>query len=282
MAVDKFINGSRPKRRSKNNGGGQGTSATISQPKGNKGKGKKNKDPFLGLNPPFDPRMRRIGSPLNQGSRMKRGWIQEAIGTKRVNYLFNPSQLDLSHGVDATVALNDAAAAVASGETEDPDPTNPWFTSTTGTLGIKLLYDRTYELFSPPKDDELAGLANKLGVYADVAAWYVFLDMLDEMPKTWQDTLVKSMPIYKTAYLFMGNRQVYYGWVNSIAVTYSHWNQFMIPARCAVDIGFTLLPHSGDAPARIGDADPDKSGFQSATSWADEFPDLTGIGGIQE
>lgn len=246
----------------------------AAQPKGNKKA--KNKDPFLGLNPPFDPRMRRIGSPLNQGTRMKRGWIQEAEGTKRVNFLFNPSQLDLSHSIDATVALSDADQA------NPTDPTDPFYSSSTGSLSIKLLYDRTYELFSPPKNDDLAGLANKLGVYADVAAWYTFLDMLDEMPTTWEDTLLKRLPIYKTAYLFMGNRQVYYGWVAGISVVYSHWTQFMIPSRCAIDISMNLLPHSGDAPSRVGDADPDKSGFQSSTSWADEFPNLNGIGGVQE
>lgn len=262
--------GTAPRRRGRGNTNKKNGGA--SQPRGNKGQ--RNRDPFLGLNPPFDPRMRQIGSPLNQGGRMKRGWIQEKDGTKRVNFLFNPSQLDLDHTIDPSVVPTPFSEPLPSDG--EHDPTSPFYSSVTGSASIKLLYDRTYELFSPPRNRDLEGLANRLGVYADVAAWYVFLGMLEEMPKDWKDTLLNRQPTYVASYLFMGNRQVYYGWVNSIHVTYSHWTQRMIPARCAIDIGFALIPHQGKAPNRVGDADPGKAGFQG--SWENQYPNLGGEG----
>lgn len=214
------------------------------------GKAKKTKRQAIteatALNPPFDPRMRRIGSPLNRTAAIKRGWIQDEQAAKRVNFLFNPSQLDLSHAINPE--------AVATYKQQRPvDVMDPYYTSTGSSTSLKLLYDRTYELFSAPGTGQGKNLANRYGVYADVAAWYVFLGMLEEMPETWEDTLMEQPAQLKAAYLFVGPKLVYFGWVSGISVTYSHWTQNMIPSRCAVDVSFTILPHVGKSPRRPGD-----------------------------
>lgn len=202
--------------------------------------------------------MRKIGSPLNLTGRIKRGWIQQASeesedddgnrsykaptgGFKRVNFLYNPSSAELRHEIDPSVRNPEQAAK---DDVMDQD------TPTIGSsVNIKLLYDRTYELFSAPREGR-AGFANRYGVFADVAAWYTYMGMLEEMPTSWQNGMITRAPMLTLSYLFIGSRMVYYGWPASIGVTYSHWTQEMIPARCAVDIGFHLLPHTRSAPLR--------------------------------
>jgi hypothetical protein len=224
-----------------------GKKTKASQPgsdgRGNK-KPKKGKTPFdiPTLNPPFDPRMRRIGSPLNLTTRIKRGWVQSKDGTMRVDFLFNPPQLDLQHQIDPNVPTGDMT-------TQTPDTGGADFAlaATNSSTSVKLLYDRTYELFSAPKGGKL-GFANQYGVWADVAAWYYFFDMLPAYPTSWDDSILTGPMVAKEAYLFMGAKMVYFGRIDSMNVTYSHWTQEMVPARCAVDLGMTVLPHTGESP----------------------------------
>lgn len=189
------------------------------------------------LNPPFDPRMRQIGNPLHNSKAMKRGWVQTDEDNLRVNFLFNPSQLDLNHGVNVDAVRNEDFKP-------DQDVMSVDYTSMGSSLSIKLLYDRTYELLGPDN----ANFASNYGVWADVAAWYVLLGMLPEMPTSWDNSLITSPPTIRTAYLFLGLRMVYYGYLTGINVTYSHWNQKMIPVRCSVDLAMELMPVSGKVP----------------------------------
>lgn len=247
------------------------TDSKASQP-GSDGKGNKKKKQKGGfnidaLNPPFDPRMRRIGSPLNLTSRIKRGWIQDQAGEKKVNFLFNPPDLALTHSVDPNIPTPDQMEQVP-----DQAETNIDVPSVGSSTGVKLLYDRTYELFSSGKEGK-TGFSNRFGVWADVAAWYYFCNMIPAYPDSWDDSMITSPPQYKPAYLFMGPRLVFYGWVNSLNVTYTHWTQDMVPARCAVDIGFTILPHSGDVPGR-GVKTTDQVA-QEITGWAQDW-----VGGL--
>lgn len=239
----KNIEANRKKPHGSGNGGGP-----ASVPHGGKG-GKGGKKGGKGgsmfdmepLNPPFDPRMRKIGSPLNLTSKIKRGWIQSAEeDNQKVNFLFNPSQLDLSHQIDPSLARTDQQTPAA-------DVMNPDYPTIGSSTGVKLLYDRTYELFSAPRSGKM-GFANTYGVWADVAAWYVFLGLLSEMPDSWENSIITDPPVYKTAHLFIGPKMVFYGWVTGINVTYSHWNQLMVPSRCAVDVSFQLLPSTGEVP----------------------------------
>lgn len=191
------------------------------------------------LNPPFDRRMRQIGNPVIGASKIKRGWVQTRDDNMRVNFLFNPSQLNLSHGVNLDAVRS-----------EDYKPTDDVasvdYVALGSSLSVQLLYDRTYEITSGD-----GSFASRYGVYADVAAWYVMMGMLDAMPEGWQDTLISSPPIAKQAYLFLGMKMLYYGYLTSVSVTYSHWSANMVPVRCAVDLQMDLLPHTDiDAPLR--------------------------------
>lgn len=226
-------------------GGNQGGKPTANS--GSKGGGKGGKKKKGGttnynfnaaaLNPPFDPRMRQIGNPLHNSKGMKRGWVQTDTDNLRVNFLFNPSQFDLAHGVNTDLARNEDFAPAEDVMSVD-------YVSMGSSASVKLLYDRTYELLGNSNN-----FASKYGVWADVAAWYVLLGMIPEMPADWSDSLIVSPATIKTVYLFLGIRMVYYGWLTGINVTYSHWNQQMVPVRCAVDLQFELLPHKGTAPA---------------------------------
>src|SRR5581483_7972601 len=54
-------------------------------------------------------------------------------------------------------------------------------------------------------------------------------------------------------WLFFGNVTgglSYYGYVSDWSVTYTHFSQYMVPMRCAVDIDFTLLMPPGGAQAQ--------------------------------
>lgn len=225
------------------NPGKKGGKPTAAGSKGSSKGGKKKKGGqknynynVAPLNPPFDPRMRQIGNPLHNSKGMKRGWVQTDTDNLRVNFLFNPSQFDLQHGVNTDLARNDDFAPAEDVMSVD-------YVSMGSSASIKLLYDRTYELLGNGND-----FAARYGVWADVAAWYVLLGMLPEMPSDWRDSLISSPATIKTVYLFLGLRMVYYGWLTGINVTYTHWNQQMIPVRCSVDLSFELLPHKGDTP----------------------------------
>jgi hypothetical protein len=175
--------------------------------------------------------------------------------------------LDLSHSIDPSLTRSPEQAAATKNDVMDPD-----YPTIGSTTGVKLLYDRTYELFSPPKTGRL-DFANKYGVWADVAAWYVYLGLLPEMPDSWENSLITDPPVLKNSYLFVGPKLVYYGWVTGINVTYSHWSMQMVPSRCAVDVSFQILPHTGATPIRNGmDADT------AVGSWLSDLLDGSGAG----
>lgn len=190
------------------------------------------------LNPPFDPRMRRIGNPDHAAGGIKRGWIQTEEDNLRVNFLFNPSEISIAH-----TPIEDFRTPEQQPES---DVKGISYASMGSSTGIKLLYDRSYELFGPGVHGG-KGFANRFGVYADVAAWYVLLGMLEEMPTNWESSIVTHPPQPKMAYLFVGPKMVYYGRLAGANVTYSHWTTNMIPARCAIDISFEILPYGGAA-----------------------------------
>lgn len=243
------VNGGQPGGGGGRGGGGGGKGSPSGNggkggggKKGGKGKGKnKNKHKrfkynLVPLNPPFDPRIRQIGAPYHRSKQMKRGWVQTE-DDKRVNFLFNPSQFDISHSVNADQLRN--PDYIPTDDVMDPN-----YVSMTGGASIKLLYDRSYEILGG------SGYAHRFGVWADVAAWYTALDMLDDYPNDWKDTIIQNPPQLKTAYMFIGGRMAFYGYITQLAVTISHWNQQMVPMRGSVDLSWELLPHTQSAPLR--------------------------------
>lgn len=232
------------------------------------------------LNPRFDPRMRGVGSPLNRSGQIKRGWIQSGPyedTDNRVNFLFNPSSIDVTHAVDPDRTLNPK-------QSNPNDPTRQFKVGAGSTVSLSLLYDRTYEMFSPAKGDRRS-LANQYGVFADVSAWYYFLKMIEDLPdnpnaRDWSRATIKQPLNLVTSYLYVGPRMVYYGYVSSLNVTFAHWSQHMIPIRCKIDISFTVIP---DLPTRnkkgaknrmLGGAGANLNIFTGTTTsgWASDDP----------
>lgn len=238
-------------------GGGQGgvRPAKGGRPSGNgsggnknkgKGKGKgKNKGVDLSgykfdmtpLNPPFDPRTRRIGNPSFKPHLMKRGWVQ-TLDNLRVDFLFNPSMIELSHGVNLAIAQNPE-------DEPDMDPGTPDYASLASSTSLSLLYDRTYEVASQD-----GSYASKFGIMADIAAWYMLLGMLDQYPTNWKQTIIQNPARIARVYVFLGPRMPYYGWLTGVGVTITHWSQTMVPMRGMITVSVDLLPHRQKAPGR--------------------------------
>jgi hypothetical protein len=224
------------------------------------------------LNPPFDPRILNIGNPAQSG-RLKRGWITHAPldgqGSKRgfigrVNFLYNPSAVNVSHPVSVDFA--------AGAGTKDPnDVSQVGNVVGIGSLSVQLLYDRTYELWDGSKRNTPAG---KFGMYADVLAFYHFLGMTSvteaDPPVPWTRegyfgtesafwaTQYPITPATLTlAYLYIGDKLKYYGAVNGLEVTYTHWSKDMIPMRGAVTISMQLQADPNKSPkVQVGQGKP--------------------------
>lgn len=212
------------------------------------------------LNPPFDPRMRRIGSPLVNPKPMKRGWIQTAklsgaSDNWRVNFLFNPSEISLNHAISQDVPSPEQVM-------KNPNVVpgmSAALANVGASLSFSLLFDRTYEVWTQRNNT----LANTFGVYADVGAFYKYLHVLAETPRIdspqhiskpgdpelnaatqfrdWEFLSPTSPAVIQPSYIWIGPYMKYYGYVDSMAVTYTHWSHRMVPIRCRIDIGFTLL-----------------------------------------
>jgi hypothetical protein len=236
-------------------------------------------------NGPFDPRITSIpftqnlsgteGVPGSGGKKLTRGFIIQAKAIngarQRCNFLYNPSAISISHGIDTNV-LSDPNAIdkndVTAGQTLLP---------LQQTLSFSLLFDRTYELWDPSKlYGDAATKVPALGVAFDVLSLYKITGIATPMPVTddssadadaFKNAFNKNTfangpagPMtYQPVYVVIGTSLSYYGVIQSLGVTYTHWTQAMIPTRCRVDVEVTLLPtptgSNGSKPDAIGPQD---------------------------
>lgn len=219
-------------------------------------------------NGPFDPRITSIPFTQNLGGtdwvtgsggkKLTRGFIiqEKAVhgARQRCNFLYNPSAISLSHGIDTNV-LSDPNAVnkddVTAGQTLLP---------LQQTLSFSLLFDRTYELWDPSKlYGEAATMVPSFGVAYDILSLYKITGVATPMPVT--DDSSADADAYKKAfekgtysngpagpmtyvpvYVVIGTSLSYYGVIQSLDLQYTHWTQEMIPSRCQVTVTVTLLP----------------------------------------
>lgn len=211
------------------------------------------------LNPPFDPRMRRIGSRIVNPKPLKRGWIRtgpEESENLRINFLFNPSEINVTHSIDSNIPSNEQ---VNQNPNRVPGSTAMYVETGMG-LSFSLLFDRTYEMYTRDKSQQ--NFARAYGVYSDVAAFYRYLNIIPDLPFNspahirlpgsdpetggaldmtgWTAISPHRPAQLRSSYVYIGTRMFYYGYINSFDVTYTHWSHDMVPIRCRVDIGFTL------------------------------------------
>ena len=212
------------------------------------------------LNPPFDPRTRTIGPPGHHKG-MKRGHItlarpHPATGVKHaIRFMYNPISVQVDHGV-STPIINDPNMQQKRNMGQMGNLVG------IGRTNVQLYFDRTYETWDRSKRGTRAG---RFGVYADVLAFYQMLNIAPierdtDIERTswglkitetmWHNLYPVSPPTYTLAYLYIGDKLKFYGQIESLNVTYSHFTQKMVPNRGVVSLSLALLSDSSTKKAR--------------------------------
>lgn len=207
---------------------------------------------------------------------LARGFISQAQSQAQSDgslygcaFLFNPSIVTLQHGIDSNSSL------VLPQYRRLTADTGVYVIGLASTLDISLFFDRTYELNTgiaagsfyrplgelPETKTEASNILvnedpRKIGCVADINALYRVVGMTNPIPNqqwTNQDgspttaTLtgpMQQVPAYLMLDGFMtGNAPSWYGYIDSLGVTYTHFTQGMVPMRAQVDLEFTLLPN---------------------------------------
>lgn len=224
------------------------------------------------LNPPFDTRILSTGgaNPALKDRPIKRGRLVALEGGLQVNFMFNPSTLDVSFAYDPSLA--------------DPTKTDTSVVASTigeGQISVNLLFDRTYEVWSRDPNST----ASAFGVHVDILSFYAFLGMIDASftaTSGWENLYPKNQIARKDSYLYIGDTLKYYGYVTSLAVSYTHWAYDMTPVRAAVGIAFNVIM---TPPGSTSTASSSSSSSSSSNSVTDptKLPDQKGdptLGGL--
>lgn len=222
------------------------------------------KQPFK--QPLFDERIYSLYYPLGSAyGQLSRGfmiWEKSIPGyteAAQMHFLYNPSTVtaDYYMAPDASVQ-GSLLFPTASDSTQLRVPLNQ-------SVTWSLLFDRTYELwgnYNPDGSPKNPNNSSKndptvIGVMADIKQMQQFTGMLvgystgnGITPAQVTDTsiggyqgIIQLIP----SYVFFGNKSStsalwFYGYVSEWDVTVTHWNQFMIPMRCVINITFTMMP----------------------------------------
>jgi hypothetical protein len=172
----------------------------------------------------------------------------------RCNFLYNPSELDISHGIDTGV-LADPNSQLPNDVTA-----GQFILPLQQTLSFALQFDRTYELWDSSKlyGDALTWVP-EFGVAYDILSLYKITGVATPMSATGDnkadvqgaiDNFKKGSfstgpagpMIYTPVFVVIGSTLSYYGVIQQLDVRYTHWTQQMIPQRCVVNVTVTLLP----------------------------------------
>ncbi|MFB6518704.1 hypothetical protein [Streptomyces sp. NPDC056401] len=227
-------------------------------------------DPGIDIttNQSFDGRIRDIPDyvPGGAAAGLWRGSMMTAFQTGApkgkfytLSFLYNPSVVQVSH------SLNTDNTPMPAYTRSDADGGTP-MVAAGGSLSFSLLFDRTYEM----SDRSYSGThAGELGVGADIQVLYnmtgvntplVPLNRIGgeetdrpeyaksvvgtmQMNPVWirfgqtNATMAKAVP-------FM-TRLVYFGYINSLGISYTHFTHRMIPVRCAVSVSVQLMSTTG-------------------------------------
>lgn len=223
---------------------------------------------FVVENPPFHPNILNIpfrqvgvtntgGTDTVQGtsneqlyrgviaSRLQNGQSQQF----KVNFLYNPSTISESRSLD----LNNN---ILPGYARNPDDPGKYATGLNATVSFSLLFDRTFELWDSAYVNTDAG---RYGISVDTNAFYNLLNVNQintqspvatggSVPvdtTTTYSVVVQGTMSATPVDLYFGYRSMgalkYFGYVSELDITYTHFNQKMVPQRCAMQIGFTLM-----------------------------------------
>lgn len=217
-------------------------------------------------NPPFDARITKI--PMLQYSlyggtdKLYRGYITDQTPARtsgnfyKLNFLYNPSTVSENRSIDA----NNQGILPQYARADDPTPTP--LLPLNASVSFSLLFDRTFEMWDMSYHGSNVG---SMGVLADVLILFGMVG-ITQVTNGSVDTskpitvpgpgganlnvdsltgVMQYIPVYTyfgSAWASSYNNLKYYGYINSIGVTWTHWSQDMIPMRCGVSISMTLLP----------------------------------------
>jgi len=234
--------------------------------------------------PQFDPRIYTLPFGADNGT-LTRGYMKWDSGNNitqygkyqaLVHFLYNPTTVAISYSCtsnDQTVANQYSAPG---GSTNVVAPIQQ-------SLSFSLLFDRTFELWGQydangiplalsPANVTLGAMnsAAQQGVNVDIRAMKQLTGQLSSLGAgggnmTTKNPVLKQGPMFPCyTWLYFGNQTsdfFYYGYITDFNVTVTHWSQFMVPMRCAIDVDFSILPNqmTTAAPNKPGtNASPNK------------------------
>lgn len=214
----------------------------------------------------FDPRIQSIPSYLPGQSKdsygLKRGYMVTAFPKGKsgkfymLNFLYNPSTVQVSHGIDAA---NQVMPPYLRSDLDEGTP----LVAAGGTLSFSLLFDRSYEMSDQTQFNKVEGT---YGVMADIHVLYNLVGINTPVqPAATEDAeastdtsnaigIMQMHPVWcrfgqprtsmrnKLPHL---SRMEYFGYINSIDITYTHFTQRMTPVRCAVSLSMQLMSTYG-------------------------------------
>lgn len=234
---------------------------------------------------PFDKRIQTLAMPMQDvRKQIHRGYMvqKEALpgyksrgptGKFVFHFLYNPSVIDASYSVQTSGAPLSYLFPNAGDTGSLAVPINQ-------SVNWTIMFDRTYELNKGAYDDRGriifgdSSVPNLNGITADPTVYGVLADVLQLSFFTGMHLTGKqasnSSSILGAAtsgtsisssqgfmmmvpcYVYFGGQNVirYYGFINNWDVTYTHFTQWMVPMRCVITIGFTMLPPPATAALR--------------------------------
>lgn len=199
--------------------------------------------------PTSDTTRGQVNSELYRGLMVSRAATGGTATQYKVNFLYNPSTINEMRTLDLN---NDVLPQFA----RNPDDPGKYATGMNTAIGFNLLFDRTYELW----DISYYGTdAGTYGVMVDVNAFYNMLGINQQVSVTPPQAVGGSVPFTPTTYnqivqgsmsavpldLYFGYKAPgalkYFGFVNQLNITYTHFTQKMVPQRCAIQVGFQVM-----------------------------------------
>lgn len=225
----------------------------------------KNRDPLH--QPAFDPRIKHIHIPggsstLNRGYMVWENILPGYAHRCVFRFLYNPTTVEASYSLPDSGVQSALVFPNAHDIADLRIPINQY-------VSFSLLFDRTFELWGSYKSDGSPRYKNYadgnspyvVGVWSDIIQLEEFTGMnvgysagtsaasnisLGSGKSGGATTLSGHQGILQLvpSWVYFGNQSNlhYYGYVSSWDVTYTHWTQYMVPMRAAVDITFNLLP----------------------------------------
>jgi hypothetical protein len=217
----------------------------------------------------FDPRIQSIPTYVSgdggDSYGLARGYMVTAFPKGKsgrfymLNFLYNPSTVQVSHGIDAANQVMPAYTR------SDQDSGTP-LVAAGGTLQFSLLFDRSYEMSDPKQFSTIEGtygvmadihvLYNLVGINAQQVVWNQGAEGTSESSVDANAVIgiMQMNPVWcrfgqaRTAMrdkLPGLSRMEYFGYVSSINITYTHFSRRMTPVRCAVSISMQLMSTAG-------------------------------------